>query len=96
MSMLKGTLIAVGFTLASLSPSFAAEGSIDDSTAFIVDTNGRFFSGKLNAKGMGEVMKNARELPGGVTVVMSKGKLYVVDDPKGTLYQMRMDMVHGN
>lgn len=96
MSILKSTLVAISLTVASLSPSFAAEGKLDDSMAFFVDSSGRSYSGKLNAKGMTEVMKTAKQLPGGAAVVMSNGKLYVVDDPKGTLYQMRMDMVHGN
>jgi hypothetical protein len=93
MSMIKATLAATAFALAASAPAFAGEGSIDADSAIVFNSSGFYMSGKVNSKGMTELMKNAKPLPGGVALVMSGGKFYVVDDPKGTLFQMARDKV---
>jgi hypothetical protein len=42
---------------------------------------------------MTEVMKTAKPLGAGIVVFMHQGKLYMAEDPKGTLYEMRRDMM---
>jgi len=96
MSLLKETFLAAILVATAASPVLAAEGNIGTDSAYMFNQEGRYTSAKLSQKGMSELMKTARQLPGGVTIVMSKGKLYLVDDPKGTIYQMRMDMAPGN
>ena len=96
MSILKGAFLAVALTTAAVSAASAAEGNIGADSAYMFNSEGRYYSAKLSQKGMTELMKTARQLPGGVTIVMNRGKLYLVDDPKGSIYQMRMDMATGN
>lgn len=96
MSVLKGTFLAVALVITAVPSALAAEGNIGTDSAYMFNSEGRYYGAKLSQKGMTELMKTARELPGGVTIVMNKGKLYVVDDPKGTIYQRRMDMATGN
>jgi hypothetical protein len=91
--MLKATLIAAGLAIAASAAAFAGEGSIDADEAIVFNSSGFYMTGKVNQKGMTELMKTAKPLPGGVALVMSKGKFYLVDDPKGTLYQMARDKV---
>ena len=92
MSIVKGTLLALGLAAASFAPAFAADGGLDDGMAWSLNIDGKFSTGKLSSRGMSEVMKTAKPLPGGVVIFMSNGKLYMADDPKGTLYQMRRDL----
>ncbi|MBX6425582.1 MAG: hypothetical protein IRZ09_06630 [Variibacter sp.] len=91
MSIVKAFLIAAGLVAGASAAARAGEGSIDTNMAFVFNASGHYLSGKVNSKGMAELMKGAKALPGGVSIVRSKGKLYVVEDPKGTLYQMARD-----
>lgn len=93
MSLVKGTLVALALATASMAPAFAADGGMDDGMAWILDLDGKYSTGKLTDKGMTDAMKMAKPLPGGVTIFRSNGKLYMIDDPKGSLYQMRRDMM---
>jgi hypothetical protein len=93
MSIGKGLLLAVGLAIATAAPAFAADGGLDDGMAWVINPGGKYTSGKLSTKGMTEVMKTAKPLGAGVIVFMHQGKLYMADDPKGTLYEMRRDMM---
>lgn len=94
-SMLKATLLAATFSGAVLASAQAAEGNIGTDSVYMFNSEGRYTSGKLTEQAMARLMRNAKPIRG-VIIVMSKGKLYMVDDPRGTLYQRRMDMVSGN
>ena len=91
MSIVKRTLLALGLILASVAPSVAADGGMDDGMAWTLNPGGSHSMLKLTTAGMNEAMKTAKPLPGGVVVFMNKGKLYMADDPKGTLFQMLRD-----
>jgi hypothetical protein len=93
MSLVKSTLVALALATASVAPAFAGDGGMDDGMAWALNIDGTYSTGKLNAKGMTEMMKMAKPLPGGVTIFRSNGKLYMIDDPKGSVYQMRRDMM---
>jgi len=96
MSTFKGAFLAVALATAAVSSASAAEGNIGTDSAYMFSSEGRYYSARVSQKGMTELMKTARQLPGGVTIVMNRGKLYLVDDPKGSIYQMRMDMAPSN
>lgn len=91
--MLKATLIAAGLAITVPAAAFAGEGSIDADEAIIFNSSGFYMTGKVNPKGMTELMRTAKPLSGGAALVMSNGKFYLVEDPKGTLYQMARDKV---
>jgi hypothetical protein len=96
MSIAKGILVALTLATAGMAPALAGDGGMDDGMAWILDLDGKYATGKLNDKGMTEAMKMAKPLPGGVTIFRSNGKLYMIDDAKGSVYQMRRDiMVQG-
>jgi hypothetical protein len=59
-------------------------------------SGGKYYMGKLKTTVMNEVMKNAKPLPGGVAIIRSGGKFYMVDDATGSLYRMQMDRAGGN
>lgn len=95
MNIFKPALVVCGLAVASVAV-FAADGGMDDGVAWIINPGGRYTNGKLSDKGMAEMMKTAKPVTGGVAIFMSKGKLYMVDDPKGSLYDMSRDMMlHG-
>ena len=93
MSTVKGLLLAFGLALAAAAPAFAADGGMDDGMAWVLDPSGKFMTGKLSTTGMATVMKMAKPMGHGVVIFMHQGKLYMAEDPKGTLYQMRRDML---
>jgi hypothetical protein len=95
MSIVKGTLVAVGLAVASIAPAFAADGGMDDGMAWVLNPSGQYTTGKLRPEAMAMLMKQAKPVKG-MVVFMANGKLYMAPDPKGTLYQRRMDMVLGN
>jgi hypothetical protein len=95
MSMVRGTLVAVGLAVASIAPAFAADGGMDDGMAWVLNPGGQYTTGKLRPEAMAMLMKQAKPVKG-MVVFMANGKLYMAPDPKGTLYQRRMDMVFGN
>ena len=95
MSIVKGTLVALGLAVASIAPAFAADGGMDDGMAWVLNPGGQYTTGKLRPEAMAMLMKQAKPVKG-MVVFMANGKLYMAPDPKGTLYQRRMDMVFGN
>lgn len=90
---------AVAASLA-LSPAAYAqgEGHIDgDTMGFMLSPQGgQYYMGKLKPTVMTELMKNAKPLPGGVAIVRSGGRFYMIDDTSGTLYRMQMEKAGGN
>jgi hypothetical protein len=95
MSLVKTTLLALGLTVAAVSPGFATDGGMDDGMAWVLSAGGQYTTGKLKPDAMAMLMKRAKPVKG-MVVFMANGKLYMAPDPKGTLYQRRMDMVLGN
>ena len=91
MRILKASLLALGLALAPVAPGFAADGGMDDGMAWTVNPAGNHSTMKLTTAGMAEVMKNAKPIPGSVVIFRNQGKLYMVDDPKGSLAQMLRD-----
>jgi hypothetical protein len=90
---------AVAASFAFAPAAFAAgEGHIDgDTMGFMLSPNGgKYYMGRLKSTVVNEALRNARPLPGGVAVIRQGGKFYVVDDARGTLYRMQMDVAGGN
>jgi len=94
MSIVKGTLLAVGLAVASIAPAFAGDGGMDDGMAWVLNPGGQYTTGKLKPEAMAMLMKRAKPVKG-MVVFMANGRLYMAPDPKGTLYQRRMDMISG-
>ena len=95
MSIVKGTVLAAGLAVALIAPAFAADGGMEDGMAWVLNPGGQYTTGKLRPEAMAMLMKRAKPVKG-MVVFMANGKLYMAPDPKGTLYQRRMDMVFGN
>lgn len=93
MSMLKGALAAAAMAVSAAVPALAADGGMDDGMAWVLNTDGKYATGKLSQMGLAEMMRAAKPLPGGAVIFMHQGKLYYMDDPKGSAYQMRRDMM---
>ena len=94
MTIVQTTLIALAFTTAAVAPAFAGDGGMDDGMAWVLNPGGQYTTGKLKPEAMAMLMKRAKPVKG-MVVFMANGKLYMAQDPKGTLYQRRMDMVFG-
>ncbi|HEY0439197.1 MAG TPA: hypothetical protein VGD36_03915 [Xanthobacteraceae bacterium] len=92
MSMLKSALVAAGLMVAALTPGFAADGGMDDGMAWVLNPSGQYATGKLTPQAMSQLMKRAKPITG-MVVFMANSKLYMAPDPKGTVYQMRRDMM---
>jgi hypothetical protein len=91
MSYVKGALIACTLAVGSAVVALATEGNFSDGMVFTLHSNGQYAMGKATQRGLSEAMKSARPLPGGVTVIMSGSKIYLADDPKGSLFHMFRD-----
>ena len=91
MSIAKGTLLAAAILFGATAPGYAADGGLEDGMAWTLNPGGKHTTMKLTTIGMNEVMKTAKPIPGGVVVFMHQGKLYMADDPKGSLSQMLRD-----
>jgi hypothetical protein len=91
MSIAKSGLLACALALAALTTAHATEGNFSDGMLITLNSDGKYAMGKATPRGLTEAMKNARQLPGGVSLIMSGGKIYIAEDPQGTLYQMLRD-----
>jgi len=95
MSGLKCAVVAFGIAMAAVVPALAAEGEMDDRMAVAINSQGKWAMAKLSDKGMA-MMKGAKPLKAGMVIFMRDGKMYMVNDPKGTLFGMRRDMMMVN
>jgi hypothetical protein len=95
MSAVKSLALAFATSLVLAGSALAAE---SEGMAWVIDPGPSGVKQmRFSTDGMAAFMKqNPKPLPAGTFIVQSGGKLYMLDDPKGTLYnQWRDKMIQG-
>ena len=93
MKVYKAAMVGFGLAAAATTAGIAQQSGMGDRGAYFFGSGGQMANGRLSDKAMSEMTKTAKPLEGGVVIFMSGGKLYMAEDPKGTLYQQSRDMM---
>jgi hypothetical protein len=93
MSVMRKLLIAATTSAVLAFPALVGDASAQDHTVYVVEPDGTVRQAKLKPGGMEAFMKmKPRRVHRRMVMVMAGGKVHMVADPKGTLYNQWLDM----
>ncbi len=93
MSTMRKLLIAATISAVLAFPALVSDALAQDETVYVLEPNGTMRQAKFKPGGMQAFMAmKPRRVSRRMVMVMAGGQIYMVADPKGTLYNQWLDM----